>query len=157
MPAQDITIHAASTLEAEAIGTLVACLLGELYPNLEDMYQPARLIPVTEELLTRPTVFGFVARDAAGSIVGLVMLNQCEAIYAFGSFGEISELYVAPDHRSHGLGAVLLQAAVEFARSRNWSMLEVGAPDIPRWQKTVDFYAQNGFLHVGPRLYLPLS
>jgi hypothetical protein len=36
-------------------------------------------------------------------------------------------------------------------------MLEVGAPDVPRWQRTVDFYKRNGFKEVGPRLYLPLS
>ncbi len=32
-------------------------------------------------------------------------------------------------------------------------MLEVGAPSVPKWQRTVDFYLRNGFEEVGPRLY----
>jgi GNAT superfamily N-acetyltransferase len=154
---EEFSIRAASTDDADVIGTLVACLLGELYPDLQDLYRVETLIPVTRDLLRSANVFGMVAINPAGETVGVLMLNQCEAIYAFGRFGEISELYIDPRHRSSGLGAALLQAAVSLARSQNWSMLEVGAPDVPRWQKTVDFYTRNGFLNVGPRLYLPLN
>ena len=30
--------------------------------------------------------------------------------------------------------------------------VEVGAPDVPRWQRTVNFYLKEGFVEVGPRL-----
>jgi len=36
---------------------------------------------------------------------GLVTLNECAAIYAGGRFGEIPELFVAPDDRSRGVAA----------------------------------------------------
>jgi hypothetical protein len=36
-------------------------------------------------------------------------------------------------------------------------MLEVGAPDAPRWQKSIDFYIRCGFEEIGPRLFLPLG
>jgi GNAT superfamily N-acetyltransferase len=140
------------------VGTLVGRLLAELYPDLAHIYQPERLIPVAEQLLGRAeTVFAFVATDSDDRTVGVLTLNRCEAIYAFGHFGEISEVYVDPDYRSYGIGAELLAAAIAFARSKQWSMLEVGAPDVPRWQKTVDFYARNGFVEVGPRLFLSLD
>ena len=143
--------------DAEDVAILAARLLGELYPDLGNLYQVETLLPVTRDLLNGPaSVFGFIATDSSGDAVGLLMLNQCKAIYAFGSFGEISELYIDPRCRSEGLGKELLQTGIEFARSRKWSMLEVGAPDVPRWQKTVDFYVRNGFEIVGPRLYLPL-
>lgn len=29
---------------------------------------------------------------------------------------------------------------------------EVGAPAVPRFQRTVNFYVRNGFVEVGPRL-----
>jgi GNAT superfamily N-acetyltransferase len=132
---EEFSIRAASTDDAEVVGALVARLLGELYPDLQDLYRLETLIPITRDLLKSANVFGLVARNPAGETVGVLMLNQCEAIYAFGRFGEISELYVDPRHRSSGLGAALLQAAVSVARSRCWSMLEVGAPDVPRWQK----------------------
>jgi GNAT superfamily N-acetyltransferase len=153
----EFSVSAASVDDADIISALISSLLVELYPDLADMYRVEALAPITRDLLGSANVFGLLARNSAGATVGVLMLNQCEAIYALGRFGEISELYVDPQHRSSGLGSILLQAAVSLAHSKNWSMLEVGAPDVPRWQKTVDFYMRNGFLNVGPRLYLPLT
>ena len=34
--------------------------------------------------------------------------------------------------------------------------IEVGAPPMPQWQRTLDFYLRAGFVEVGPRLKLPL-
>jgi hypothetical protein len=36
-------------------------------------------------------------------------------------------------------------------------MLEVGAPDTPRWQRSVDFYRSCDFIVVGPRLYMMIG
>ncbi|MCG8354004.1 MAG: GNAT family N-acetyltransferase, partial [Kiloniellales bacterium] len=71
-------------------------------------------------------------------------------------FGEITELYIDPRYRSSGLGATMIEAAERVARERGWPRLEVGAPDVPRWQRTVDFYTRYGFVQVGPRLKLML-
>lgn len=38
------------------------------------------------------------------------------------------------------------------ARGRGWPLLEVGAPAVPKRQRTVDFYLRRGFSIVGPRL-----
>jgi len=46
----------------------------------------------------------------------------------------------------------LLNAPVDFGRSRQWGRLEVGAPSAPRWRRTLGFYLNNGFKEVGPRL-----
>jgi hypothetical protein len=46
---------------------------------------------------------------------------------------------------------------VAHGHTRHWSMIEVGAPDVPRWQSTVDFYLRRGFVEVGPRLYRELK
>jgi GNAT superfamily N-acetyltransferase len=73
-----------------------------------------------------------------------------------GRFGEITELYVTPAFRALGVGKRLVEAAVEFARQRGWSRLEVGAPEIPKWAETVNFYRRTGFSEVGPRLKLEL-
>jgi GNAT superfamily N-acetyltransferase len=50
------------------------------------------------------------------------------------------------------LGGALLKAAVAFGHERGWHHLEVGAPTVPRFQRTVTFYPKNGFTEVGPRL-----
>lgn len=155
--AGQFAIRWATSDDSADIAALISSLLVELYPDLEEMYRIEALEPVTRELLRSVNVFGLVAEGSAGELIAAMMLNQCEAIYALGRFGEISELYVDARWRSAGVGAALIRAATELARARNWSMLEVGAPDVPRWQKTVDFYIRNGFLTVGPRLYLPLD
>lgn len=80
------------------------------------------------------------------------MLNECAAIYAGGVFGEISELYVAPELRSRGIAGALIQEAIDLARTRKWNRLEVGAPNQPEWKRTFDFYVREGFNEVGPRL-----
>ncbi|HEY8906099.1 MAG TPA: GNAT family N-acetyltransferase [Rhodoferax sp.] len=84
--------------------------------------------------------------------VGVIVLNECAAIYAGGVFGEISELYVLPEFGNLDIGAALLAAADKLAAEKKWSVLEVGAPSLPRWQSTVDFYLNNGFSVIGPRM-----
>ena len=129
---------------------MALALYSELFPG---SYAHGRLKPVVEQVLAQSQdVFFFIASHN-GEPVGLMSLNQCTAIYALGTFGEISELYVDPSVRSSGLGRKLIETAVEFAHSRGWTMLEVGAPSVPMWQRTVDFYLRNGFEEVGPRLY----
>ena len=143
-------IRPCTAVDSDDVCNLALSLLSELFPG---MYTFEQLQPVTERIIRDSgDVFPFIAVHK-GQPVGLIVLNQCTAIYALGDFGEISELFVDPGHRSSGLGAKLIDKAVEFAHSRGWTMLEVGAPDVPRWQKTVDFYLRNGFAEIGPRLY----
>jgi GNAT superfamily N-acetyltransferase len=84
--------------------------------------------------------------------LGMIVLNECAAIYAGGHFGEITELYVDPKHRSRGVASQLVGAAQGYANERGWKRLEVGAPHQPRWHRTLDFYLREGFEEVGPRL-----
>ena len=89
--------------------------------------------------------------------MGVITLNECASIYASGRFGDISEFYVRPRFRGLAVGKRLLEAAVQFARQRGWSRLEVGAPEVPKWQRSVTFYRQAGFSEVGPLLKLELQ
>jgi len=97
-------------------------------------------------------VWAFLAEDERGNAVGVLTLHECASIYAGGRFGEISELFVSPLVRSEGVGPELLKEAMRFGHTREWRRLEVGAPDVPRWNRTVSFYLRNGFEEVGPRL-----
>ena len=150
-------IRKADRNDAEAIGTMLSELLSELYPDLASDYRTDRVVETARAMLVDDAYHAFLADMPDGEIGGVVGLSECKAIYAHGAFGEIAELYVKPAYRSAKVGAKLLEAAIELAHARSWSMLEVGAPDVPRWQRTVDFYLRNGFKEVGPRLYLDLS
>lgn len=146
-----INIRQATAQDSPVVFNLIFSLLKELFPE-DPLYTEANLKAATEKMLAYPNYWALIAYcDEAP--VGVVGLNECAAIYAVGSFGEITELYVLPEYRSLAVGAKLVDAAREFGRAQKWSMLEVGAPEIPKWQRTVDFYVKTGFHVVGPRLY----
>ncbi|EBA16228.1 hypothetical protein RSK20926_20920 [Roseobacter sp. SK209-2-6] len=142
--------------DAALAGEMIAALLQELTGG--EVFDPAPLAKTAAELLRSEDVTGFAALDGseAGAPIGLVMLNQCAAIYAGGRFGEVTELYVLPEYRSQGVAARLIEACAALGRTRGWQRLEVGAPDQPAWQRTLAFYQHQGFQETGPRLRLLL-
>jgi len=151
-----IVVRQAGPNEAERVGQLAYNLLAELYPDAE--FKRRFFTDAASTLLGNGEgVWAFLATTSDARDVGLVTLNECAAIYAGGHFGEISELYVVPDHRSKSVGALLIETAISFGRKREWPSIEVGAPNPPAWQRTVDFYLKNGFEEVGPRLDLELN
>ena len=152
----EIVVRQAGPGEFERVGQLVCELLTELYPEMG--YQRDVCVDAARALRTDcEGVWFLLATTQDDRDVGVVTLNECAAIYAGGRFGEISELYVVPDFRSEGVGALLLEAAIGLGRERGWPDIEVGAPAVPRWQRTVDFYLKHGFEEVGPRLDLTLA
>ena len=153
----EITVRQAAAEDAGTVATLVFELLLELFPPYADTLTADELTPVAEGLLDGDGgVWAYLAETGSGEAIGALTLNECAAIYARGRFGEISELYVRPEHRSAGVAPKLIDAAAAFGRARGWRMIEVGAPDLPRWQRTVDFYKRYGFTEIGPRLAFDL-
>ncbi|MCR9220123.1 MAG: GNAT family N-acetyltransferase [Alphaproteobacteria bacterium] len=147
------TIRLAEPRDAAAVGGLVDDLLQELAGLAADMERRARFVSLAEDLLQSGAYWAFLAEAPEGEApIGVLTLNRCLAIYAGGAFGEICELYVAPERRSRTVAAQLVDAAFEFARAQGWSRLEVGAPDQPAWSATLRFYQRIGFQEVGPRL-----
>ena len=142
-------IITAGITDSRLVAGFVAALLKELSDG--EHYDPDDLLELTADLLAREEVVGLLAFE--GDLpLGLIMLNQCAAIYAGGLFGEITELYVVPDKRSNGVAQKLLLAARDLGRARGWKRLEVGAPNQPQWQRSLQFYQREGFLVTGPRL-----
>jgi GNAT superfamily N-acetyltransferase len=158
MSSQSYSVRRATVDDSEIVAALVSKLLIELFDELAVTHSAVKLLPVARRLLSEDDrVAGFLAFDVVGEPIGVLMLNECAAIYAFGAFGEISELYITPEHRSSGVGARLLEEAAVFGRARGWQVIEVGAPDVPRWQRTVEFYKRHGFKEIGPRLELEIT
>ena len=152
----DIRVHQVSTEKADAVGELVFGLLRELVPGKYDDRVASEFGQIAHRLLSAGRIWVFLALDPNDRPVGVLTLHECYAIYANGLFGEISELYVEPEWRSHRVGALLIDAAQGFGRERGWSQIEVGAPHLPDRQRTVDFYERYGFEVVGPRLHMNL-
>lgn len=130
---------------ARFVHALLVELSGGETATIEDVFE------ITSRVVSEVGVIAVIAY-ADRQPVGVMTLNECTAIYAGGKFGEISELYVDPNHRSHGIAKQLLDTAQSEAIARGWKRIEVGAPGQPEWQRTLNFYLRNGFEEVGPRL-----
>jgi GNAT superfamily N-acetyltransferase len=158
MRQEKILVRRATVKDSETVASLLLRLLSELYDPKQYGYGADTLGPAARALLEDGRGYwALLACTPGGEAVGVITLNECAAVYAFGNFGEIPELYVVPEYRSTGVGAELMRAAVECGRERGWSLLEVGAPEVPAWQRTVDFYIRCGFTVVGPRMTLILA
>ena len=135
-------------------------LVGRLLRELDD--DPAefrgierpKMLRDLERAGNRFTVF--LARDAEGEAVGVTTVMEAFAIYAGGDYGIIDEMYVAPEHRSRGVGALLIGAVKDLGRRRDWMRIDVAAPPEARWARTVKFYEGQGFTFTGPKLRIML-
>jgi len=138
------------------VGRLVCQLIGELSGKPSSQKEFAEYEVRAATLIRKGAVEAYVAWED-DEAVGVLVLNQCSAIYAGGDFGEITELYVSPTVRSGGVGRRLLECAVDHAAALGWGRLEVGTPPPGSWGRTVEFYRRNGFQDVGLRLKLMID
>ena len=149
-------VRIADVNDHEVVGTLVLELITELSAPKPVTASRDEVSKTARGLLSGQNLWAFLAESNNLEPAGVLTLNACAAIYAGGHFGEITELYVRPTFRSHSVGKQLVQAAIEFGKTRGWTRLEVCAPPVPPWERSVSFYQDNGFVLLGPRLKLEL-
>lgn len=85
---------------------------------------------------------------AGAPIAGVAVLSFRPSVWEVGPAVLLEELYVRPAQRNRGIGAALLEAAVDLARSRGAAALEInvdeGDVDAQR------FYRRHGFSEIQP-------
>lgn len=120
---------------------VIAALAGQLgYPTPPEKAR-ARLKALAED--DRHAVF--VAVEADGGVVGWIHVYLCPLVIA-DLEAEIGGLVVDQAHRSQGIGARLVHAAEDWARSRGCQGLTVRA-NVVR-QRAHAFYQRLGFREV---------
>ncbi len=157
---EDVQIVEAGADDAVVVVTLIDALLKELAGGETNAADPPPddAITTARALLADDPIFSaFLAESASGEPIAVMTLAECASIYAKGRFAEIMELYVAPAWRSAGVGERLVAHACALGKRKGWTRIEVGAPDVPRWTRTVTFYKRLGFSEVGPRLKIVLD
>lgn len=150
----DVVIRRAGADDAAEVAALAGELLNEIMDTIgvqafhfDRGETEARLL----DFLDREKYFVFVARHASAGAVGFVAMSECCALYAEGSFGTITELYVRPPFRSRQLGHALVAHAQAFASTRGWKRLEVTTPPLPEFERALAFYEREGFTITGGR------
>lgn len=92
-----------------------------------------------------------------GQHIGFASLSESLAVCGCGC-GIIQEFFVLPGHRSRGVGRRILQNVKRQAALRGMTDLELCAPPLPEFQRTVDFYLREGFgPSSGGRMRCPLG
>ena len=151
----NFTIRRADKDDSKILTDLVCELLMDFNIQSKSNFNIDKIIikSTCAELLGRSNFGGFLAFiKLTNQVVGMITITQATAIYNGGDFGVITELYVDRNIRSKGIGKLLLEAAIEFAKQMGWSKVEVGAPKKEDWPRTIDFYKSNGFEEKGPKL-----
>ena len=92
------------------------------------------------ELLAGDSVAAFLAGDPA---VGIALVTLRPNVWYTGPVGLLDELYVAPAHRSRGLGTRLLAAAEAWVTANDGTVLEINVDgeDIDARR----FYERHGY------------
>ncbi len=148
----DVEVRLATPADAAAVAVLLAG--GTLFPEHEDATAAADYAAAIAEIVATPGLTLLVA-EQDGVIVGM-----CEVItfrhvqHRGGRCAELESLHVAAPHRSRGIGAELLAAAIRYARERGCYRLQLTTN-----RQRVDaqrFYVRHGFVasHVGMKLDL---
>jgi GNAT superfamily N-acetyltransferase len=152
-------IHKATVSDAPILAKLICELLTDFNQRSGSSFliDEIKMEDICRELLQRENFGGFIARNTiTNESVGMITITQATAIYNGGDFGVITELYVDRTIRSVGIGKLLIERALEFAKSKNWTKVEVGAPNKNDWPRTIEFYKNNGFEEKGPKLRISL-
>ncbi len=146
-----MVIQRATEADVKVTVKLVKALLDELNGSLIE-WDIDKAESLCREMIELGDYVVFHSVNNKDEAVGLITIAESESLYAGGKIGIIQELYIVPTMRSRNLGKGLLQRAVEYAHSKGWGRLEVGAPAYPEWSRTKSFYLREGFKEIGPRL-----
>ena len=101
-----------------------------------------------EEYVTKG-LYTVIAAFDNDNIIAFASLCESHSLYTEGAFGIIQELYVMPEYRSQSIGKDLVREIVEFAKTKDWKRLELCTPPLPEFERTFEFYQDNGFERTG--------
>ncbi|MFD9369926.1 GNAT family N-acetyltransferase [Streptomyces sp. NPDC060020] len=148
----------AEPAEAQAVAEAVTALLRELRGD------PSHTIPglgaaVDEAIAGKDGSGVLVARDGERRVVGVLGYTTQTALRLAAPYRHVQELWVAPELRSRGVAALLLEALDARCAADGVRRVEVCLPaeQFPSYPRTLAFYERSGFRVIGPRVIKDLS
>ncbi|HEY4705171.1 MAG TPA: GNAT family N-acetyltransferase [Thermoplasmata archaeon] len=67
----------------------------------------------------------FVAEDAAGRLLGYVILGELTPFSSPSPVGFVYDIWVAPEHRGRGVGRFLIQESERWARAKGYATIKL--------------------------------
>ncbi len=92
--------------------------------------------------------------EEAGAVIGFLHLRMEEQLCRCGRVAEIMELIIRSDTRSQGIGALLLEAAVQLAKENGCIRLEVASNRVR--ERAHAFYQKQGMQQTHIKLTMSL-
>ena len=142
-----VTIAAETPLQDE-VRALVADLNAYMIPLTPREFQ----FQMTVEQMSESTLTLFVARDAAGSAVGMGALKE----HGDG-LGEVKRMYTLPEVRGQRVGSQILHRIEALAREKGLSRIVLETGEAPGFEEAWRVYERNGFTVCGVVLDYPDS
>lgn len=139
--------------EAEIVGDLVVKLTEEISLRTNSRHFDIDVegtINRCRELFLEKK-YGAIICFSTGNAVAVSTFTESYALYAGGKVGIIPEFYVHPDFRSVGVGEKLISKVKEYGSENGWSCIELCTPPLPEFERTLEFYRNNGLIPVGGR------
>lgn len=150
-----ITVRAVREEDIAKVSEMVGELLHEIMDAIGEKvfnFDAEATKERAAEYLGQNRYWVFVAVEPeTDEYVGFISLYESYALYSEGVYGTIPELYVRASWRSKGVGKKLLEAAKHLAGEKGWRRFEVTTPPLPQFDRTLQFYEQNGFSISGGR------
>jgi GNAT superfamily N-acetyltransferase len=134
--------RAATSSDAETVARLLDAFNREFHAPTPG---PEILTTRLRSLLGGSDVIALLAGDPA---VGVALLTLRPNVWYDGPVVLIDELYVAPEHRGHGLGSALLVAVESLIRGHGGQLIEVAVDgadtDAHRFYERHGYVAREG-------------
>ncbi|XPF94681.1 GNAT family N-acetyltransferase [Colwellia sp. RE-S-Sl-9] len=149
----EINFSVATTKDSEIIGSLVVALTTEICELTKAQHFDINLNGTIERCreLIRDGHYAAIIGEYKNKTIAVVTFTETYALYAGGKIGVIQEFYVLPEYRSSGVGSMLIEQAQNYGKQHEWSCIELCTPPLPEFERTLNFYQQNGLLPVGGR------
>jgi GNAT superfamily N-acetyltransferase len=143
----------ATSADAEVIAKMVISLTDEISKRTGTSHFEISLADTTDRTLTliEAGAYSAVIGESQGVPVAVATFTESYALYAAGKVGIIPEFYVSLEHRSQGVGALLLDQVREHGIKAGWACIELCTPPLPEFERTLKFYQGNGMEPVGGR------
>ncbi|HEY9046653.1 MAG TPA: GNAT family N-acetyltransferase [Ohtaekwangia sp.] len=97
----------------------------------------------------------YLVAETKSEVVGYISCHSQLLLHHGGRVGEIQELFVKAEMRSHGIGKLLVDAIKVWAREKALLQVEVTA-NVSR-TSTHAFYTREGFAHTHKKFVYTLS
>ncbi len=149
----EINFRRATAKDSEIIGNLVVALTNEISSLTNAKHFDNDLNETIQRCneLIQDGHYCAIIGEYENNPIAVVTMTETYALYVSGKIGVVQEFYVAPQFRASGVGSMLIEQVKGYGKRCNWSCIELCTPPLPEFERTLNFYQQNGLNPVGGR------